>query len=108
MKLAYTGGREESYLISNEVGMEQELHHRVRDFSNTLNYTPALKNGHIINLSWYLNHYNSPQKLSIQPGINKDILNKGDEYAGLGQSAGLNYMSKSRVLFSIHRYVPSS
>lgn len=87
LKLAYSGAREESYLIGNAVGMEQQLLNRIRDFSNTLNYTPALKNDHIMNLSWHLNHYNHPQELSIQPGINQDVLNEGEEYASLRQSA---------------------
>lgn len=85
LKFAYSGGLEKSSLLSNEADIDQRLRHRIRDFSNTLTYTPALRNGNVINVSWYLNHYNYPEDLVISPGINADILNQGEKYAGVRQ-----------------------
>lgn len=87
LKFAYSGGLERSSLLSNEIDIEQRLNNRIRDFSNTLTYTPALNNANVMNVSWYLNHYNHPQVLTIAPGINPDILNEGVDYASLRQFA---------------------
>ncbi|WP_257670133.1 carboxypeptidase-like regulatory domain-containing protein [Parapedobacter tibetensis] len=87
LKMKYSGETGASSLLSNDMDMDQRLRHRVRDFSNTLAYTPALKNGNVINIQWYLNHYNQPQTLAIAPGINRDVLNDGEPFAGIRQFA---------------------
>lgn len=87
LKFTYSKETSHSALLSNEVDMNQKLQNRVRDFSNTLDYVPELKNKNIISLNWYLNYYNQPQSLSIQPGINADIFNDGNAFQSLNQFA---------------------
>ncbi|MBK1442086.1 carboxypeptidase regulatory-like domain-containing protein [Parapedobacter sp. ISTM3] len=84
-KLNYSGDMGSSALLSNDMDMRQGLHNRLRDFANTLEYTPALKNGNVINLYWYVNHFNQPQTLIITPGINEEVLNAGVPFAGIRQ-----------------------
>jgi len=85
LKLAYSGETGTSSLASNERNIQQQLRSRIRDFSNTLEYTPALKNGNVANLYWYVNHYNQPQTLAVSPGINEDVLNGGIPFTSLRQ-----------------------
>lgn len=87
LKVAYSGETGASSLLSNNIDMSQRLRNRVRDFSNTLEYTPALGNRDIVYLSWYLNHYNQPQTLTIRPGINADVLNEGVPFRNINQFA---------------------
>lgn len=87
LQLAYSGETGTSSLASNDLAMRQQLRSRIRDFSNTLQYTPAQKNGNVVNLYWSLNHYRQPQTLTISPGINADVLNGGTSYAGIRQFA---------------------
>ncbi len=87
LKLAYSGDVGTSSLLSNDMEMHQRLRNRIRDFSNTLEYTPALKNKNVVNIYWYLNHYNQPQTLTISPGVNADVLNAGEPFAGIRQFA---------------------
>ncbi|SEL50687.1 carboxypeptidase-like regulatory domain-containing protein [Parapedobacter koreensis] len=86
LKIGYSGETGMSALLSNDMDMSQQLRSRIRDFSNTLEYTPALKNGNVINLYWYVNHYNQPQTLHITPGINEEVLNGGVPFASVSQS----------------------
>ncbi len=83
----YAGERGSSVLTSNGNAINQDLRSRIRDFSNTLQYTPELKNGDIINLHWYITHYNQPQTLSLSPGIHAEILNAGKPFVGIRQFA---------------------
>jgi len=76
-----------SALISNDMNMEQKLNNRLRDFSNTLDYVPELKNKNVMSVKWYLNYYSQPQMLRIKPGINADIFNQGNEFEKLNQFA---------------------
>lgn len=87
LKFTYSKETSHSALFSNDVDMNQKLQNQVRDFSNTLDYVPELKNKNIISLNWYLNYYNQPQTLSIQPGINADIFNDGNAFQSLNQFA---------------------
>ncbi|MFC3199670.1 carboxypeptidase-like regulatory domain-containing protein [Parapedobacter deserti] len=86
LNVGYSGEMGTSALMSNEINISQRLRSRVRNFSNTLEYTPALKNSNVINLYWHLNHYNQPQQLAIAPGINEDILNQGMPFTGIHQA----------------------
>lgn len=87
--LNFTYSKENSYssLFSNEADINQRLQNNVRDFSNTLDYVPELNNKNILSLNWYLNYYNQPQRLYIQPGINMDIFNDGNPFSTLNQFA---------------------
>ncbi|WP_257668746.1 carboxypeptidase-like regulatory domain-containing protein [Parapedobacter tibetensis] len=85
LKIGYSGETGKATLTSNEMDMGQELHSRVRDFSNNLEYVPELANKNILSINWYLNHFNRPQTLNIYPGINEDVLNGGEAFATLQQ-----------------------
>ncbi|MGK6350761.1 hypothetical protein [Parapedobacter sp. DT-150] len=85
LKIGYSGETGSSTLASNAMDMTQQLRNRVRDFSNQLEYLPALHNQHILSVNWYLNHFNRPQTLDIQPGINAAILNGGQPFDGIQQ-----------------------
>lgn len=87
LTFVYSGERGSSILTSNDHAIDQRLNSRIRDFSNTLQYTPALKNGDVINLNWYINHYNQPQTLSLSPGIHAEVLNGGEPFASIRQFA---------------------
>ena len=87
LNLHYAGGADRSGLQSNTMDFGQQLRHRIRDFSNTLEYVPELKNKHVISVNWYLNHFNRPERLSIAPGINADILNGGRPLDAIRQEA---------------------
>src|SRR5690606_34855088 len=95
--LAYRGERGTSAPTSNDEPIAQPPSSRIRDFSNTLQYTPMLKNGDVISFNWYINHYNQPQTLLLNPGIHADVLNGGTPYAHARQTAEtpvwFNYLS---------------
>ena len=97
LTLAYRGERETSALTSSDETIDQRLSSHIRDFSNTLQYTPMLKNGDVISFNWYINHYNQPQTLLLNPGIHADVLNGGTPYARARQHAEtpvwFNYLS---------------
>jgi hypothetical protein len=88
-ELAFKYSHENSYstLLSNDMDMKQKLNNLLRDFSNTLDYVPELKNKNVMSIKWYLNYYNQPQLLTIKPGINADIFNEGNEFERLNQFA---------------------
>lgn len=87
LKVAYSGETGASSLLGNGIELYQRLRNRIRDFSNTLEYVPALKSGSVIELYWYLNHYNQPQTLLIRPGINEGVLNEGAPFEYIHQFA---------------------
>lgn len=87
LKLNYSGETGRSSLLSNDMDFGQRLRNRIRDFSNTLEYVPELKNKNIISVNWFLNHYNQPQHLYITPGINTDVLNEGQPFEAISQTA---------------------
>ncbi len=85
LKIGYSGETSHAALVSNENNMNQQLRNRIRDFSNNLEYVPALRNQHILSVNWYLNHFNRPQTLDIRPGINADVLNEGQPFDAVYQ-----------------------
>lgn len=85
LKIGYSGETGSSALASNAMDMVQQLRSRVRDFSNALEYVPALRNQNILGVNWYLNHFNRPQTLDIQPGINATALNNGQPFDAIYQ-----------------------
>ena len=84
-KMSYASETGSSTLASNALDMSQQLRSRVRDFSNTLEYVPLLRNQNILSVNWYLNHFNRPQTLDIQPGINADVLNDSQPFDAVHQ-----------------------
>lgn len=102
LKLNYRGETGSSSLLSNDMDFGQQLRNRIRDFSNTLEYVPELKNKNIISVNWYLNHYNQPQTLNITPGINEDTLNNGVPFAAINQTAQTpTWFSRASVSYRI-------
>lgn len=85
LKINYSGESANSAFQSNSESFSQNLHSRVRDFSNDLKYVPELKNGNVLNFSWQLSYFSQPQTLSIAPGLNADVLNEGREFAEINQ-----------------------
>ena len=87
LKINYRGETGRTTFQSNAEDFTQNLRSRIRDFSNDLRYVPELRNGHILNLSWNLHYYSRPQTLLIEPGLNPDILNGGEEFLRIDQAA---------------------
>lgn len=102
LKLGYSGEVGRSSLLSNDMEMAQRLRNRVRDFSNTMEYVPQLKNKDVITLYWYLNHQNQPQTLTISPGINAEVLNAGAPFLGVRQFAETpTWFSRTSVAYRL-------
>ena len=87
LKLHYAGQTDRSGLQSNAMDFDQKLNHHIRDFSNTLEYVPALKNKRMLSVNWYINHFSRPEQLSIAPGINTAVLNEGQPFEAIRQEA---------------------
>jgi hypothetical protein len=87
LRFNLSGETNENYMDFNGDAFGQQFRKRTYDFSNDLNWTPALKNKGIMELRWYINHYNNPQHLYIGSGLNPDILNEGIAYAAIDQQA---------------------
>lgn len=85
LKIDYSGEKGISSLLSNGADVSQQLRSRVHDFSNYLEYIPALGNQNILTFNWYLNHFNRPQTLDIKPGILADVLNEGEPFDAVYQ-----------------------
>jgi len=77
----------EAQMAVNRLEFGQLLKTKVRDFSNDFRFSPLLKNGNLMDFSWYLNFYNNPQQLWIDSGINPAILNNGIPYSSLSEYA---------------------
>lgn len=86
LKFTYSGESSRASLVNDSEGIHQQLRNKVRDFSNTLDYVPELRNKNIISLNWYLNYYHQPQILRVTPGINADIFNEGNPFEGIRQT----------------------
>jgi len=85
LKFAYSKETNSSSLLSNEINMNQQLRNQIYNFSNNLEYVPEFKNKNILRFNWYLNYFNQPQTLSIQPGINAPVFNEGAPFESLRQ-----------------------
>lgn len=81
----YNPTRTNSNVFINGIGAFQSLSQDMFTLSNDLSYRKKLKSGNIFHLSSSLSRTTQPETLSIQPGLNEDILNNGTPYAGLNQ-----------------------
>ncbi|WP_316823470.1 carboxypeptidase-like regulatory domain-containing protein [Pedobacter gandavensis] len=89
-------------LRSNTVPFQQELRQQTLDISNEFNYLNTLKNGNIYNLYSYLNYSHQPEKLLINAGLNPEIFNQGNPYAGLLQQTKIpSWYSNNYLSFKI-------
>lgn len=104
LRLSYRGDLGRSSLLSNSQDFSQSLRGRMRDFSNDLQYVPELKNKNILNLGWYLSHFNQPQTLLIQPGLNADLLNDGEPFREIDQFAEIpTWYSRLNLAYQLPR-----
>ncbi|WP_421943441.1 carboxypeptidase regulatory-like domain-containing protein [Pedobacter sp.] len=74
-----------SKVITNGIEAQQALRQATFDLSNELNYRKKLKSKNTFNFYSYLNRTTQPERLNISPGLNEDILNNGNPFAGLTQ-----------------------
>lgn len=74
-----------SDVITNGISANQSLNQKTFDISNELNYRKKLKSEHTFNFYSMINRTTQPEVLSIYPGLNANILNNGNAYAGLTQ-----------------------
>lgn len=87
LSLNFSGENSNSHMDFNGKAFDQRLKDRTHSFSNDLNFTPAIGKKDVVNIRWYLNHYNGPQHLYIGSGLNSDILNNSVPYAAINQQA---------------------
>lgn len=74
-----------SNVIINGVSANQSLKKETFDISNELNYRKKLASENTFNFYSYINRTTQPEVLNIKPGLNEDILNNGNPFAGLNQ-----------------------
>ncbi|HCN83108.1 MAG TPA: hypothetical protein DIT07_05725, partial [Sphingobacteriaceae bacterium] len=88
-----------SLLNTNPASMNQNYKDNSVDFSNEFNILRPLRSGNILELYSYLNHISKPETRIIEPGNNAALLNNGNPYAQLVQTANVptwftnNYLS---------------
>ncbi|MES2828866.1 MAG: carboxypeptidase-like regulatory domain-containing protein [Bacteroidota bacterium] len=82
LSLGLGGDDANGYLDFNGRGFNQHLNIRNYNLANDFNYTPALANSkNVIDFRWYVSHFNNPQRLNIDAGLNPDQINEGNPYA---------------------------
>src|SRR6218665_554203 len=88
LRINISGDRNNSQMNLNGLSFGQQLRGNLKDFTNTLSWIPASKKG-IWGFNWYVNYFNSPQSLSIDEGLNADVLNEGNSFNGILQDASI-------------------
>ncbi|MCZ4222353.1 TonB-dependent receptor [Pedobacter rhodius] len=97
--LDYVPFKTNSGIVINSIPAYQILKQETLDVSNEFSYRKKLKSDDVLNFYSYLNRTTQPESLNITPGLNADILNNGQAYAGLNQYTKLptsytnNYIS---------------
>ncbi|MFT3826591.1 MAG: TonB-dependent receptor [Chitinophagaceae bacterium] len=81
------GGSKNSYLDFNQTGFNQRLRERTYDIANDFGWIPLLKSKNVMEIRWYMNYYNNPQRLYVGSGLNSDILNNGEPFDAITQNA---------------------
>lgn len=79
-------GKFYSPLIFNDIAFNQGLKNLEYDFSSAFSYIPLLKKDAVLSLNINVNYFSNPQNLSIDQGINPEIINNGNAYKGLMQN----------------------
>jgi len=82
----YEEERATANIFSNQATFDVNRNHLVKGFNNKLDYVPVLKNGDIIQFSWYLNYGIKPQSLHLTPGVFADLLNEQETYSATRQN----------------------
>lgn len=80
LSLEYEKENDWASIRSNEQEIGVNRQHQIRGLSNQLEYVPALANGKVIQLNWFLNYGSKPQSMYLQPGIFPHILHNGQAY----------------------------
>ncbi|MFZ4863364.1 carboxypeptidase-like regulatory domain-containing protein [Sphingobacterium sp. Mn56C] len=80
LSLEYENEQARADIQGNDRVIGVNRRHSVRGFSNSIDYVPALANGHIIQAKWYVNYGNKPQSLTLQPGLFEHLLNDNVNY----------------------------
>ncbi|PST82491.1 hypothetical protein C7T94_07380 [Pedobacter yulinensis] len=99
----YVPYRNRSALLLNQQAAGQELRQQPYEVSNEFNFRRKFASGRVINFYSYLSAADQAEQLNVQPGLNADILNKGEPYAGLVQNLRIptiftnNYASFAHV-----------
>lgn len=78
-----------SSLNTSPAAMSQNYKDNSVDFSNEFNILKPFKSGNILELYSYLNHISKPETRIIEPGNNAALLNNGNPYAQLIQTANV-------------------
>lgn len=89
LQVNFSNEKSVSDLQSNSFDFSQQLKTGQYDFSNKISYLPSLKNQHILSFNWYLNYFNKPQTLTINPGINDGALNDSIPFQAVNQITNL-------------------
>lgn len=101
--LDYIPFKTKSGIVINDIPAYQALNRKNFDVSNEFNYRKKLKSDNVLNFYSYLNRTTQPESLNITPGLNANVLNNGQAYAGLRQFAKLptsytnNYISYALI-----------
>ncbi|MFC3560511.1 carboxypeptidase-like regulatory domain-containing protein [Pedobacter jamesrossensis] len=74
-----------SNLVSNNQPLSQKLRNQIQEFSNNLNIIPSLKSGNILSIDWHLSHFNRPEQLDVNSGVNSKVLNNNEAFRNLSQ-----------------------
>ncbi|TDQ72279.1 TonB-dependent receptor [Sphingobacterium yanglingense] len=85
LSLEYQKENGSADIYSNGESIRVAREFTVEGFSNQLEYIPALKNGDIIQVNWFMNYGKKPQTLALSPGIFPDLMNAGLPYEETGQ-----------------------
>lgn len=81
----YSVAKTASSVFTNGIGADQSLNQKNFDLSNEFSYRKKLKSENTFNFFSFINRTSQPEVLNIRPGLNEDILNNGNPYAGLNQ-----------------------
>ena len=89
LAVEYNPNLTNSNVFINGVGAFQTLKQDMFALSNDLAYRKKFKSGDMLFLSSSLSRSTQPEKLSIKPGVNEEILNNDLPYASLNQHLDL-------------------
>jgi hypothetical protein len=76
-------------LVTNGNSLEQRLRQKTSEISNEFSYLSTLRSGNIFSFYSYLNYFDQPESLIINPGFNEDQFNHGVPYQGITQTTRL-------------------
>ena len=67
-------------IANNGQPLYGHLNHKIKGFSNQLEWVPELRNGDIVQVNWFLNYASKPQTLAFSPGLFSDVFSAGIPY----------------------------